>query len=94
MFAVYAQPIASLNGHTADRYELLVRMIDEEGNVVPPGAFLPVAERFGLISEIDIWMIHQAIELIEREQNAGRKVVLDRGKSFRAIPSAIPSCRT
>ena len=41
-------------------------MMDEEGNIVPPGAFLPVAERFGLISEIDIWMIHQAIELIEK----------------------------
>jgi diguanylate cyclase (GGDEF)-like protein/PAS domain S-box-containing protein len=85
MLAVYAQPIASLNGHTADRYELLVRMIDEEGNVVAPGAFLPVAERFGLISEIDIWMIHQAIELIEREQNAGRKVVLEVNLSGHSI---------
>ncbi len=42
MFAVYAQPIASLERtEHADRYELLVRMIDEDGNVVAPGAFLP-----------------------------------------------------
>ncbi len=85
MFAVHAQPIASLNGHDADRYELLIRMTDEDGNVVPPGAFLPVAERFGLISEIDIWMIRQAIELIEREQNGGRKIVLEVNLSGHSI---------
>ncbi len=85
MFAVYAQPIASLNGQTADRYELLVRMLEEDGSVVAPGAFLPVAERFGLISEIDIWMIRHAIGLIEREQNAGRKIVLEVNLSGHSI---------
>jgi diguanylate cyclase (GGDEF)-like protein/PAS domain S-box-containing protein len=84
-FAVYAQPIASLNGQTADRYELLVRMLEEDGSVVAPGAFLPVAERFGLISEIDIWMIRQAIMLIEKEQIAGRKVVLEVNLSGHSI---------
>lgn len=85
MFAVYAQPIASLGTGDADRYELLIRMMDEDGNVVPPGAFLPVAERFGLISEIDIWMIRQAIELIEREQNEGRKIVVEVNLSGHSI---------
>ena len=84
-FAVYAQPIASLNGQSADRYELLVRMLDDDGSVVAPGAFLPVAERFGLISEIDIWMIRQAIRLIEKEQIAGRKVVLEVNLSGHSI---------
>ena len=37
MFAVYAQPIASLNGPTPDRYELLVRMLEEDGSVVAAG---------------------------------------------------------
>ena len=85
LFAVYAQPIASLHGHSADRYELLVRMLDDDGSVVAPGAFLPVAERFGLISEIDIWMIHQAIALIEKEQRAGRKIVLEVNLSGHSI---------
>jgi diguanylate cyclase (GGDEF)-like protein/PAS domain S-box-containing protein len=85
MFVVYAQPIASLNGHAADRYELLVRMLDDDGSVVAPGAFLPVAERFGLISEIDIWMIRKAIELIEKQQLAGRKVVLEVNLSGQSI---------
>ncbi len=84
-FAVYAQPIASLNGPMPDRYELLVRMLEEDGSVVAPGAFLPVAERFGLISEIDIWMIQQAIGVIEKEQVAGRKVVLEVNLSGHSI---------
>ena len=85
MFAVYAQPIASLNGPTADRYELLVRMLEGDGSVVPPGAFLPVAERFGLVSEIDIWMIRKAIGLIEKEQIEGRKIVLEVNLSGHSI---------
>ncbi len=76
-FAAYAQPIASLNGRTTDRYELLLRMLDDDGSVVAPGAFLPVAERFGLISALDIWMIRKAIAVIETEQVEGRKVVLE-----------------
>jgi diguanylate cyclase (GGDEF)-like protein/PAS domain S-box-containing protein len=84
-FAVYAQPIASLNGPTPDRYELLVRMHEDDGSIVAPGAFLPVAERFGLVSEIDIWMIQQAIGLIEKEQVAGRKVVLEVNLSGHSI---------
>lgn len=84
-FTVYAQPIASLNGRTDDRYELLVRMIDEDRNIVAPGAFLPVAERFGLICELDIWMIRKAIALIEKEQIAGRKIALEVNLSGHSI---------
>jgi diguanylate cyclase (GGDEF)-like protein/PAS domain S-box-containing protein len=85
LFAVYAQPIASLNGPARDRYELLVRMRDEEGNIVPPASFLPVAERFGLISEIDVWMIRQATALIEREHLEGRKIVVEVNLSGQSI---------
>lgn len=38
-------------------YEILIRMIDESGNLVPPGAFLPAAERYNLITTIDRWVI-------------------------------------
>ena len=85
LFAVYAQPIVSLGGSDADRYELLIRMQDDEGNIVPPSAFLPVAERFGLVSEIDVWMIRKAISLIEKEQLEGRKIVLEVNLSGHSI---------
>ncbi len=38
-------------------YEILVRLQEENGNIVPPGAFLPTAERYNLISKIDFWVI-------------------------------------
>jgi diguanylate cyclase (GGDEF)-like protein len=60
---VYSQPIVELQHGKVDREELLVRMLDPEGNVIPPGQFLPVAERFGAIEEIDRMVLAKAIEL-------------------------------
>jgi diguanylate cyclase (GGDEF)-like protein len=61
-FELYAQPIVDLATGRTWAHELLLRMIDE-GRVWPPGAFLPEAERFGLMTEIDRWVIEHAIEL-------------------------------
>ena len=52
-----AQSIASLTDSSRVRYEVLVRMLDESGQVVPPGAFLPASERFGLAHLIDRWVL-------------------------------------
>lgn len=43
------------NLHT--HYEILIRMIDEVGTLIPPGAFLPAAERYNLITTIDRWVV-------------------------------------
>ena len=40
--------------------ELLIRMRDEAGELVPPGMFLPAAEEYGLIEDIDRWVLSQA----------------------------------
>jgi EAL domain-containing protein (putative c-di-GMP-specific phosphodiesterase class I) len=45
------------------QHELLIRMIDEDGSPIAPGLFLPVAEEFGLIREIDRWVVGQAAAL-------------------------------
>ena len=42
--------------------EILLRMRDEEGNIVPPQAFIPAAERFNLMPTIDRWVVRHAIE--------------------------------
>lgn len=39
------------------RFELLIRMRGEQGNTIPPGAFLPAAERFGIVHLVDRWVI-------------------------------------
>ncbi len=61
---LYAQPIKSLNGDALKHYELLVRMLDEQGKSISPGAFLPAAERYNLIERIDIWVVEHAISLM------------------------------
>jgi diguanylate cyclase (GGDEF)-like protein len=63
-FTLYWQPIVELAGGEATQYELLLRMIGEDGAIVPPGAFIEVAERFGLIGELDRWVIRRAIRLL------------------------------
>jgi diguanylate cyclase (GGDEF)-like protein/PAS domain S-box-containing protein len=75
-FVLHAQPVMSLTGDTTPRCELLLRMLGEGGDLIPPGSFLYIAERFDLIQEIDRWVVSRAIELLAAEQAAGREVVL------------------
>ncbi|MCR5876563.1 EAL domain-containing protein [Phenylobacterium sp. J426] len=59
---LFAQPIVAANdGDEERRYELLVRMIDTSGDLVAPGAFIPAAEKFDLMAEIDRWVLEEAI---------------------------------
>jgi PAS domain S-box-containing protein len=60
---LYAQPIVDLATKETVQHELLIRMLDESGELVAPGLFLPVAEEYGLIREIDRWVIGQAATL-------------------------------
>lgn len=62
-FCFYAQPIMALDKNENKHYELLLRMIDEQGEIIPPGAFLPAAERYNLIVTLDTWVINNAFEL-------------------------------
>ena len=85
LFLVYAQPIISLGEAAPERYELLIRMADGDGEIIPPGAFLPVAERFGLIQEIDAWMVGRAARFLAEAGRAGRDIVLEVNLSGRSI---------
>lgn len=53
----YCQFIKPLNSDDPSYAEILVRMMDEKGEIVLPGAFIPAAERFHLMSKIDRWVI-------------------------------------
>ncbi|MBT0586834.1 EAL domain-containing protein [Alteromonas oceanisediminis] len=56
LYYQHYQPLhESVQGH---RYELLLRMQPSDGDMVPPGAFLPAAERYSLGAKIDRWVIH------------------------------------
>ena len=59
-FRLYAQPIASaVNPGQIHHYEILVRMLDEGGQLILPGAFIPAAERYGLMLQIDSWIVQE-----------------------------------
>jgi EAL domain-containing protein (putative c-di-GMP-specific phosphodiesterase class I) len=55
------------------------------GAVIPPGDFLPIAERTGHIAEIDRWMIHRAFELMAGRSRAEKPHRLDVNLSGRAL---------
>lgn len=65
---VYAQPIFDLRSHCVAREELLVRMLDEKDDVIPPSSFMSIAERFGLVAEIDRLVLAKAVELAGRSR--------------------------
>ncbi len=61
------QQIISLDGHdSSTNIELLLRLRDEDGDIVLPGAFLPAAERYGLMPAIDRWVIRTALSNFTR----------------------------
>jgi len=62
-FQLYFQPIQCLREEApaARRYEVLLRMLDKQGGYVMPGAFIPAAERYNLMSSIDRWVIKNAL---------------------------------
>ena len=63
---LHAQPIIDLHTREIVSHELLIRMIAADGSIIAPGEFLPAAERFGLIDEIDRWVIRQAAQIAAR----------------------------
>ena len=66
---LYRQPIIHLASREVHRHEVLIRMRSPEGDVLPPEAFLPDAERFDLVQELDRRAAHQAVSLIAAESN-------------------------
>jgi PAS domain S-box-containing protein len=65
-FELHAQPIIDLaTGETVQR-ELLIRMRSPEGKLIPPGDFLPAAEKYGAIRDIDRWVLSQGADLAAR----------------------------
>ncbi len=63
-FVLVAQPIRSLADGATVHHELLLRLRADDGELVAPGAFLPIAEQFGLIGDIDRWVATAAIRTL------------------------------
>jgi diguanylate cyclase (GGDEF)-like protein len=72
-FELYCQPIVPLSSSESEpsHYEVLVRMRDEHGNLSQPGAFIPAAERFDMITQLDRWVIDHAFNYLQQRDIPG-----------------------
>ncbi len=73
---LYAQPIVDLETGAVFKHEVLLRMLDDDGSIIPPGVFLPAAERFRLIGDIDLWVVGEATRLAAAHPHATLSVNL------------------
>jgi len=72
-FVLYQQSVAPLQpgARAGVHFEVLLRLIGEDGRHVPPGAFIPAAERYGLMPQIDRWVVGELFgRYAELERNA------------------------
>jgi diguanylate cyclase (GGDEF)-like protein len=70
------QPIFGLASGAIERYELLLRMTGEHGELLPAASFIEVAERSGMAQELDRWVVARALELMGERQREGDPVSL------------------
>ncbi len=67
-FTLVFQPIVNIKTNAIEWHEVLLRMLDEQENIVMPNAFLPAAERFGLAADIDKWVVARSIRLLAKKR--------------------------
>ena len=73
-FVLRFQPINRIDSGETTHHELLIRLVADTGEIVSPDAFLPSAARFGLMSEIDFWVIRHAAMAYEKYVAADEKL--------------------
>ena len=73
-FVLFYQPIISLHGAEGDYYEILLRMKATHGELLP-AEFFPVADKHGLLVQIDRWVIGTAIRALAEREKAGHQTV-------------------
>lgn len=74
-FSLYCQLISplALDSAEAEHYEVLVRLLEEEEGMMPPGAFFPLAEKYGLMPNLDRWVVQHVTEWISIQNNQDEK---------------------
>jgi diguanylate cyclase (GGDEF)-like protein/PAS domain S-box-containing protein len=72
-FRLYRQRIMPLvpGNQIEPNYEVLIRMIDKSGNLIPPTGFMPAAERYNLLTSIERWVISSLIEYLHNQWTSG-----------------------
>ena len=94
-FALYCQPVAALQagGERFPMAEVLVRMREEERALLPPGEFLPVFEHYGMMPQLDRWVLRHTVQQLARGSRIARFTINVSGQtlkdaSFPAVAAA------
>ena len=77
LMELHAQPILHLGTREITSYELLLRMRSDTGELIPPAAFLDIAERSGIIRDIDHWVVRSACSMIADADARGQVLRLE-----------------
>lgn len=68
---LYQQPIIDLRTGKAERHELLLRIAEDDGELLPAARFIQTAEQFGMVQELDRWVVGQAVSMLDEMQPEG-----------------------
>ncbi|MFK8030349.1 MAG: putative bifunctional diguanylate cyclase/phosphodiesterase [Gammaproteobacteria bacterium] len=70
-FSLFSQVIEPTNPNNKAHFEILLRMLDDDDNILSPAVFMPVAERYHLMPSIDCWVIEHSLATLERWYDEG-----------------------
>ncbi|MET0026759.1 MAG: EAL domain-containing protein [Candidatus Thiodiazotropha sp.] len=92
-FTLYFQPIQQISTGTISYYEVLIRMIEPDGSITMPGEFIPVAERTGLIHQLNHFVLRESIHKLASLFEQGYDITLSINLSGRVMddPELLPS---
>jgi Amt family ammonium transporter len=95
-FRLYFQTIAPVNkkNGAGGHYEIFIRMLDENEGIIPPGAFVPAAERYNLMQEIDLWVVKNALAWLGDHTKHGKNPIGMCALNLSGASIGDPACLT
>jgi len=91
-FQILYQPIVSMQSQEVQAYEVLLRLPTDDGKTIKPGGFIPAAERFGLMQNIDRWIVRQSMQYLAQLHGNNVQIQFSINLSGRAMddPDLLP----
>ena len=84
-FSLVYQPIVSIDDGSINDFEVLLRMNLDDGQKILPGGFIPAAERFGLINNVDRWTVSRSMHALVKLHEHNNKIAFAINLSGRAF---------
>lgn len=96
-FRLYGQAIVPLVPRSGERarVEVLLRMVERDGELIAPGAFIPAAERYNLMGAVDRWVVREVCTMYSTHQASGWQPIASINLSGASLsdPSMLPYVR-